>query len=151
VTFPVLFVCICVLNYCHRVATQLQLNISYHIIYLKQCLLEVFRFCVLPEDVRFKEATVSTCYGDMLTGYWTQCVICVHLCNLVNGFLLFIAVWRVTILNPIVKTLLLQEIMLYSLPYVKVLNMQYKPCVILLGRFSVSFHTRWQPLHPAPT
>jgi len=32
VTFPVLFVCICVLNNCHRVATQLQLtNISYHI------------------------------------------------------------------------------------------------------------------------
>jgi hypothetical protein len=32
VLFSVLFVCICVLNYCHRVATQLQLNISYHII-----------------------------------------------------------------------------------------------------------------------
>jgi hypothetical protein len=32
VLFYVLFVCICVLNYCHRVATQLQLNI-YHIIY----------------------------------------------------------------------------------------------------------------------
>jgi hypothetical protein len=31
VSFSVLFVCICVLNYCHRVATQLQLNISYHI------------------------------------------------------------------------------------------------------------------------
>jgi len=31
-TFSVLFVCICVLNYCHRVATQLQLNISYRII-----------------------------------------------------------------------------------------------------------------------
>jgi hypothetical protein len=30
VTFPVVFVCICVLNNCHRVATQLQLNISYH-------------------------------------------------------------------------------------------------------------------------
>jgi hypothetical protein len=29
VTFPVLFVCICVLHNCHRVATQLQLNISY--------------------------------------------------------------------------------------------------------------------------
>ena len=29
-TSPVLFVCICVLNYCHRVATQLQLNMSYH-------------------------------------------------------------------------------------------------------------------------
>jgi heme/copper-type cytochrome/quinol oxidase subunit 2 len=32
VSFPVLFVCICVLYYCHRVATQLQLNISYTII-----------------------------------------------------------------------------------------------------------------------
>jgi hypothetical protein len=33
VSFCVLFVCKCVLNYCHRVATQLQLtNISYHII-----------------------------------------------------------------------------------------------------------------------
>jgi len=30
VTFPVLFVCLCVLNNCHWVATQLQLNISYH-------------------------------------------------------------------------------------------------------------------------
>jgi hypothetical protein len=33
VSFSVLFVCICVLNYSYRVATQLQLNISYHIIY----------------------------------------------------------------------------------------------------------------------
>jgi len=31
VSFSVFFVCICVLYYCHRVATQLQLNISYHI------------------------------------------------------------------------------------------------------------------------
>jgi hypothetical protein len=31
VKYSVLFVCICVLNYCHRVATQLQLNISYYI------------------------------------------------------------------------------------------------------------------------
>jgi len=31
VTYSVLFVCVCVLNYCYRVATQLQLNISYHI------------------------------------------------------------------------------------------------------------------------
>jgi hypothetical protein len=31
VTYSVLLVCVCVLNYCHRVATQLQLNISYHI------------------------------------------------------------------------------------------------------------------------
>jgi len=32
VSLSVLFVYICVVNYCHRVATQLQLNISYHII-----------------------------------------------------------------------------------------------------------------------
>jgi hypothetical protein len=31
VSFSVLFVCICVLYYCQRVATRLQLNISYHI------------------------------------------------------------------------------------------------------------------------
>jgi hypothetical protein len=32
VPFSVLFVFRCVLNYCHQVATQLQLNISYHTI-----------------------------------------------------------------------------------------------------------------------
>ena len=32
VLFSVLIVCICVMNYCLQVATQLQLNISYHII-----------------------------------------------------------------------------------------------------------------------
>jgi len=32
VSFTVLFVCICVLYYCHWVATQFQLNISYYII-----------------------------------------------------------------------------------------------------------------------
>jgi hypothetical protein len=30
VTYPVLFVCVCVLNDCYWMATQLQLNISYH-------------------------------------------------------------------------------------------------------------------------
>jgi hypothetical protein len=34
VLFYVLFVCKCVLYYCHRVATQLQLNISYHIYHI---------------------------------------------------------------------------------------------------------------------
>jgi hypothetical protein len=32
VSFSLLFVCICVLNYCHRVGNKLQLNVSYHII-----------------------------------------------------------------------------------------------------------------------
>ena len=32
VSFSVLFVCICVLNYCHRVATQLQLNIPHQML-----------------------------------------------------------------------------------------------------------------------
>ena len=36
VTYSVLSVCICVLNYCRRVATQLQLNISYHISFRRQ-------------------------------------------------------------------------------------------------------------------
>jgi len=36
VSFSVLFVCKCVLYVCHRVATQLQLNISYHIIFVCQ-------------------------------------------------------------------------------------------------------------------
>jgi len=31
VLFYVLFVCKCILYYCHRASTQLQLNISYHI------------------------------------------------------------------------------------------------------------------------
>jgi hypothetical protein len=31
VLFCVLFLCKCVLYYCHRVSTQLQLNMSYHI------------------------------------------------------------------------------------------------------------------------
>ena len=31
-SFSELFICICVLYYCHRLATQLQLNISYRII-----------------------------------------------------------------------------------------------------------------------
>jgi hypothetical protein len=38
-------VCICVLNYCHRVATQLQLNVSYHIEYLGTNLNRNYRPC----------------------------------------------------------------------------------------------------------
>jgi len=39
VSFFALFVCICVLYYCHQVATQLQLNISY-IIYSRNDMTE---------------------------------------------------------------------------------------------------------------
>jgi hypothetical protein len=42
VTYSVLFVCTCVLNYCHRVTTQLQLNIPYYIPYH----ISYFVYCV---------------------------------------------------------------------------------------------------------
>jgi hypothetical protein len=50
VTFPVLFVCIYVLNNCHRVATQLQLNIYiyiYHIISFSGsvCIKQLLAYC----------------------------------------------------------------------------------------------------------
>jgi hypothetical protein len=45
VSFSVLFVCICVLYYCHRVATQLQLNISYHIIFSVRFLSKFVHAC----------------------------------------------------------------------------------------------------------
>jgi len=53
VLFYVLFVCICVLYYCHRVATQLQLtNISYHILFMFQHHLLVcfLRFSQTPSE-----------------------------------------------------------------------------------------------------
>ena len=61
VSFSVLFVCICVLNYCHRVATQLQLNI-YHIIsfvffYVFLCCSMYCLFCVV------------------------LCIVCVYMCT----------------------------------------------------------------------
>ena len=55
VSLSVLFVCICVLNYCHRVATQLQLNISYIIYYIIHAYHVIYhiwylsdRYCYLP-------------------------------------------------------------------------------------------------------
>jgi hypothetical protein len=52
VSFSVLFVCICVLNYCHLVATQLQLNISYNIVsYLdKLCKYQFVNYFLCIDD-----------------------------------------------------------------------------------------------------
>jgi len=49
VSFSLLFVCKCVLYYCHRVATQLQLNISYHISYhiIYRIVLYIISYCIV--------------------------------------------------------------------------------------------------------
>ena len=65
VSFSVLFGCMCVLYDCHRVANQLQLNISHHIsyhmprpspvtdgltaAYVKHCLLAYLSLCIYPK------------------------------------------------------------------------------------------------------
>jgi hypothetical protein len=54
VTLPVLFVCICVLNNCHQVTTQLQLNISYHISFPGK-----LRTLLLAAAVRLRAATAG--------------------------------------------------------------------------------------------
>ena len=81
VSFSVLFVCICVLNYCHRVATQLQLtNISNVLIHMK----------LKPTDVTisilFIYCRISTCFGptgpssgeftQLFTQSLVQCLYC---------------------------------------------------------------------------
>jgi len=60
VSLSVLFVCICVLNYCHRVATQLQLNISYHIILGSTFVFRVTEGC----DVCSKQDVSELCSGQ---------------------------------------------------------------------------------------
>ena len=65
-SFSVLFVCICVLYDCHQVVTQLQLNMSYHIIpklYLNTSLLQGAELILLSTFGAFKlinPATVLT-------------------------------------------------------------------------------------------
>jgi hypothetical protein len=47
VSFSVLFVCICVLNYCHRLATQLQLNTEKSVDFFGVCVLYSVRDVIL--------------------------------------------------------------------------------------------------------
>jgi hypothetical protein len=63
VTFPVLFVCICVPYYCHRVATQLQFNISYRIDNRRPYIKTVSKRCALRGTgaQRGIEKVVSPC------------------------------------------------------------------------------------------
>jgi hypothetical protein len=51
VLFYVLFVCKCVLNNCHRVATQLQLNISYKSTYASLYESSVFQLGYIPHVI----------------------------------------------------------------------------------------------------
>jgi hypothetical protein len=76
VSFSVLFICtsICLLYYCHRVATQLQLNISYRIInfipsYVVSCL-----SCSLAVQVPYaynKLGDVKVLYSFSLVCFWS--------------------------------------------------------------------------------
>jgi hypothetical protein len=54
VTYSVLFVCVCVLYYCHRVATQLQLNISYQTADKKRILNTI---CVIRFSLQLQSET----------------------------------------------------------------------------------------------
>jgi hypothetical protein len=49
VLFYLLFVCKCVLYYCHRVSTQLQLNVSYHMSYtVSYCIISYHIISIIP-------------------------------------------------------------------------------------------------------
>ena len=64
VLFCVLFVCKCVLFYCHRVSTQLQSpNISYHIFVMSKALPSKFR---LPSDNEHSKAHHRVCSDQQL-------------------------------------------------------------------------------------
>jgi hypothetical protein len=74
VLFCVLFVCICVLYYCHRVSTQLQLTnilyiISYHIIPYRNPLLHpaTFRLATRVKSLPAAIIHVSTQYANLNT------------------------------------------------------------------------------------
>jgi hypothetical protein len=74
-TFCVLFVC--VLNYCHRVATQLQLNIPYHISY--QCISYLLR--------RGNHVNVPL-FSSPIPGTWLLCLLATtNLFHVLSGLL----------------------------------------------------------------
>jgi len=64
VSFSVLFLCICVLYYCHRVATQLQVNMSYHMSFHMKgiSLIEKGNYAIYNEIVFYLPVTVASRY-----------------------------------------------------------------------------------------
>jgi hypothetical protein len=72
-----LFVCICVLNYCHVVATQLQLNISYYTISLYSIQVTYLICCRYHENaVRISRAFNDRPLSTLDTAiFWTEYVI----------------------------------------------------------------------------
>jgi len=71
VLFYVLFMCKCVLYYCHRVSTQLQLNISYHKI---SWIDRVKKFRSITQIQGGKDCPTYNTYKEgRLTGFVASC------------------------------------------------------------------------------
>jgi len=62
VTFPVLFGCTCVLKNCHRVATQLQLNISYQSVHHRTIQINLQPDAAVFQFIILKFIYSSTCF-----------------------------------------------------------------------------------------
>ena len=96
VTFPVLLVCICVLNNCHPVATQLQLNISYNIAETRHLMQPTkITYVCSAIHIKYRNHSVNLMFMD-------PCIIVKFIkknptrCNNVSKFYYFIFIWSST-------------------------------------------------------